>query len=97
MDLFTIEIGIAAFLGGVVMALLGWTESNQPFNVKKFLSSVIRALIAGVGIAAVFDYGANIGPLSYLVAFLAGAGVDVGGNRVAGAIAARIRKKHGSS
>lgn len=93
MDLFTIEIGLAAFLGGVVTALLGWTESNQPFDAKKFMSSVIRALIAGVGIAAAFDYGGSIGPLSYFIAFLAGAGVDVGGNRVAGAIAARIRKQ----
>ena len=97
MDLFTIEIGVAAFLGGIVMALLGWTESGLPFDVKKFMSSVIRALVAGVGIAVVFDYGANTGPLSYFIAFLAGAGVDVGGNRVAGAIAARIRKKNGSS
>ena len=93
MDLFTIEIGVVAFLGGVVTALLGWTESNLPFNTKKFMSSVIRALIAGVAIAAAFDYGAATGPLSYFIAFLAGAGVDVGGNRVAGAIAARIRKE----
>ena len=93
MDLFTIGIGGAAFLGGVVTALLGWTESNLPFNVKKFMSSVIRALIAGVGIAVAFNYGETIGPLSYFIAFLAGAGVDVGGNRVAGAIAARMRKK----
>ncbi len=93
MDLFVLEIGVAAFLGGVVTALLGWTESNLPFNIKKFMSSVIRALIAGVGIAVVFEYGGSIGPLSYLIAFLAGAGVDVGGNRVAGAITAKLGKK----
>ncbi len=92
MDLFVLEIGVAAFLGGIVTALLGWTESNLPFNVKKFMSSVIRALVAGVGIAVAFNYGEVVGPLSYLIAFLAGAGVDVGGNRVAGAIAARMRK-----
>ena len=93
MDLFVIGIGVAAFLGGVVTALLGWTESNLPFDVKKFMSSVIRALLAGVGIAVAFYYGETAGPLSYFIAFLAGAGVDVGGNRVAGAIAAKLGKK----
>ncbi len=93
MDLFVLEIGVAAFLGGVVTALLGWTESNLPFNVKKFMSSIIRALIAGIVIAAAFNYGETVGPLSYFIAFLAGAGVDVGGNRVAGAITAKMKKE----
>ena len=88
-----IWVGVAAFVGGIVAALLGWTESTEPFNVKKFMASVIRALVAGVGVAAAFGYGAGpIAGLSLLIAFLSGAGVDAGGNRVAGAIAARIGK-----
>ena len=86
-----IFIGVAAFLGGIIASLLGWTETKEPFNPRKFASSLIRALIAGVGIAAAFNYGGGIGLLNVLVAFLAGAGVDAGGKRVAGAIASRIK------
>ena len=85
-----IYIGIAAFLGVVVAALLGWTESQELFDLRKFASSLIRAIIAGVGIAAAFNYVEPITPMRYLLAFLSGAGVDAGGHRIAGAIRAGL-------
>ena len=87
-----IFIGVAAFLGGIVAALLGWTETNEAFDARKFCSSLIRAIIAGGVIAVAFNYS-EITLLSFLIAFLAGAGVDAGGNRIAGAISARVRNK----
>jgi hypothetical protein len=87
-----IFIGVAAFVGAMVAALLGWTESGEGFDARKFSSSIIRAIIGGVGIAAAWDYVGSITPIAYLLAFLAGVGVDAGGNRIAGAIAARVKK-----
>jgi len=89
MEINIFLIGLAAFAGGMATALLGWTESGEAWDGKKFISSVIRALVGGIAIAVAMDYsGASI-PIVYLMAFLSGAGVEVGGNRIAGAIAAR--------
>jgi len=78
-------IGLLAFAGGLVAALLGWFESKKPFNGKKFGSSAIRALVAGFGIALVYNFQAFLTPLDLITAFLSGAGVDVVGNRIGGA------------
>ena len=77
-------ISIAAVMGGVVVALLGWLESSEPFNIRKFGGSVIRALIAGAIFAAGYEMSDSAGWLDLFYAFLAGAGVDVIGNRIAG-------------
>ena len=87
-----IFIAVAAFLGGIVAALLGWAESQETFVARKFASSVIRALVGGIGIAAAFSYAGGVSILSFLIAFLAGAGVDAGGNRIAGAIVAKLHQ-----
>ncbi len=84
-----ILVAVAAFIGGIVTALLGWIETQEPFNPKKFMSSVIRSIVGGIGIAVAFNYTGFAVPIAYLIAFLSGAGVDAGLKRVAGAIAAR--------
>lgn len=89
--MIVVLIGAAACLGGIVTALLGWTETQEAFDAKKFISSVIRALIGGVGIAAAFNYAGDITAISFLLAFLAGAGVDAGGKRISGAIKAGLK------
>jgi hypothetical protein len=71
-------------MGGVVVALLGWLESSEPFNIRKFGGSVIRALIAGAIFAAGYEMSDPAGWRDLFYAFLAGAGVDVIGNRIAG-------------
>jgi hypothetical protein len=80
---------IAAFFGGIISALLGWLDSGEPFAARKFSSSVLRALLA----AAVFAIGYTVTPVlagvfGIIAAFLAGAGVDVIGNRLAGSVKA---------
>ena len=52
----TLYIALAALLGGIVTALLGWLESGEPFNPRKFGGSVIRSLIA----AAIFAAGYQV-------------------------------------
>ena len=77
-------ISLAAVIGGLTVALLGWMESSDPFNLRKFGGSAIRALIAGAIFAAGYEISDKLGWLDLFYAFLAGAGVDVIGNRIAG-------------
>ena len=87
-----IWIAVSAFVGGLIAATLGWVDSNEPFAARKFASSVIRAAIAAIGFAVAFNYNNHPAPLDILYAFLGGAGVDVLGNRVSGAIRSSLKK-----
>jgi hypothetical protein len=77
-------IALVTVLGGVVAALLGWLDSKETFNTRKFGGSVIRALIAAVVFAVGYHLSGPLGILDLFYAFLGGAGVDVLGNRIAG-------------
>jgi len=77
-------IALAAFVGGVVAALLGWLESGEAFDLRKFGGSVVRSLIAGVVLALGSGLAGPVDMAALLYAFLGGAGVDVIGNRLAG-------------
>ena len=83
MEINLIGIALAAFFGGITTALLGWCEASTRWNWKKFSSSVVRSLIGAVGVAVATDYSGAAAPIIYLLAFLSGAGVEVGVNRVA--------------
>ena len=80
----TLYIALAALLGGIVAALLGWLESGEPFNLRKFGGSLIRSLIAAAIFAAGYQLSGSIGIIDLFYAFLGGAGVDVIGNRISG-------------
>lgn len=81
MDIQVLYTALAAFLGAVVVALLGWADSQEPFQPKKFLASVLRGLVAAV----TFAIGVNLTTTPswpfYFVAFLGGAGLDVLGKK----------------
>ena len=88
--MYILWYALVAFFGGVVAALVGWLDSHEDFNTRKFMSSVLRALVAGVGFAIA---GIILPPTTttafivmLLTAFATGAGIDVLGNRIAGAI-----------
>ena len=83
-----IFIGVAAFVGGIVAAVLGWLDSQEPFEVRKFTASVVRALVAGVVLAVGYTYTNGLSPIDIGIAFVGGAGIDVLGNRISGAIKA---------
>jgi hypothetical protein len=77
-------IALVALLGGLVAAVLGWLESNEAFDARKFGGSAIRALIASIIFAVSYELSNSLTGIDLLYAFLGGAGVDVLGNRIAG-------------
>jgi len=87
-----IWIALAAFLGGVIATLLGWLQSGEPFNPRKFISGVVKSLIAGVAFAAAYEYKNAITVIDLFIAFCGGAGVEALGTRIAGAIRAGVKK-----
>jgi hypothetical protein len=76
-------VALAAFVGGLVVAMLGWFDSKESFNKKKFGASIIRSLIAGVIWAATYSMSDLPREKILLYAFLGGAGFDVLGNKIA--------------
>ena len=79
-------VALAAFGGGIASAVMGWLDSGEVFEGRKFSSSVIRALVAGGVFAIGYTLVGGVTILDIFIAFVAGAGVDVLGNRVAGSI-----------
>jgi len=86
-DLEMFLMTLAAVIGAIFTALLGWSESGEAFNARKFLSSIGRAIVAGILVAVgLIAVPTDVTFLSYLLAFGTGMGIDVGGNRLAGII-----------
>ncbi|KSV18407.1 hypothetical protein DA01_03090 [Dehalococcoides mccartyi] len=77
-------MGLVALAGGLVAALLGWLDSKEPFDGRKFSGSAIRSLIAAAVFTVGYQLSDGINALDLFYAFLGGAGIDVIGNRVAG-------------
>jgi len=78
-------VALASFGGGLATAFLGWIASGAPFAGRKFATSFIRALIAGAAFAVTYHLATAgiVSPLDIVVAFGAGAGIDVIGHRIA--------------
>jgi hypothetical protein len=86
-----LEIAILALLavfGALFAAVLGWLDSGEPFNARKFATSVGRAIVAGllVSLTVILVPSTQVGIYEYISSFLLGAGVDVLGNRAAGVV-----------
>jgi hypothetical protein len=86
-----IWIAVAAFAGGVVASVLGWLDSAELFEPRKFSASIVRALVAAVAFAVGYQYANSVTPIDLGIAFCGGAGVDVLGNRISGAIKAGLK------
>ena len=93
MEINLIWIILAAFLGGMATALIGWSQQGGPWDSKKFTGSVAGAVIGAVVAALTIEYESATTPLVYLTAFLIGVGVEGGGNRIIGAISAIKERK----
>ena len=92
MDNALLYIAGVAFIGGITSALLGWLDSNEAFNIRKFTYSIVHSIVAGVGFALTYPYIPPLTAAMLMVAFLGGMGVDAGLNRAEGAIAARLKR-----
>ena len=78
---------LATILGAVTTSGLGWLDSGETFNARKYIPGVIRGVVAAIIVfipASTGYLGADIGLPVILGAFVAGMGVDVAGNRLAG-------------
>lgn len=85
-------IAVSALGGGTTAALLGWLESQESFVPKKFMGSVVRALVAAVGFAVGYSYANGVTGLDIAIAFCGGAGFDMLGKTAIGAVRAGISK-----
>lgn len=85
MDLGVLYVALAAGAGAILVALLGWFESKEPFVGRKFMPSVIRAVLAGIVFAVGYKVtGDAVTTSDILIAILAGAGIDAGLKRAMG-------------
>ena len=83
MDL--LYVGLAAGGGGIIAGLLGFIKSGKSFSAHKYLPTVIRALLASGAIALTYNFVGDVASGADIVAaFMAGAGFDVLGHRIAG-------------
>jgi len=78
--------------GAIAAAILGWAESGEPFNLRKFASSLGRAVIAGLLSSLIFQGVTEITVWTIVLALLTGAGVDVIGHRGAGVLNQMTKK-----
>lgn len=82
----TLYVSLSAFGGGLASALLGWLHSGLSFNGRKFSASFLRAVLAGSAVAGTYAVIGPAGIEDIIMAFGAGAGVDVLGHRLAGSV-----------
>lgn len=77
----------AAWAGGIATATLGYLAAPEPFDTKKFLTSVIKSFIGAAGITYTI-YAAGVTELVFtlITAFLSGAGVEAGIKRITNVI-----------
>jgi len=81
-----ITLILLTVVGAIAVAILGWIESGEPFDKRKFAASVGRATLGGLVSAFIFQGMENPTIWTYVSAFLIGAGIDVTGHRLSGAI-----------
>lgn len=82
---------IAAFLGALLLGLLGWAKSGEAFSPRKFLATAITALVAAAGMG--LSYGDQVVTAKEIVlAFITGAGVDYVRNAVQGTVQTALRR-----
>lgn len=87
-DTDLITAAVASSAGALVSGTLGWWDSHEPFNPRKFMGSVWRAVFAGMSWVATNQFVQVQGAV-WLVAFMGGAGIEVLGNRIQGGIAGK--------
>ena len=79
-----ILIALAAFAGGLLSASLGYLDSKEKFNRRKFGKSVIVSVMAGIAVALAAQEAAPT-VRNILIATGLGAGSDAMVNRGLGA------------
>ena len=89
MDTLILALIIGIF-GGALSAVLGWLDSAESFDPKKFVSGLIRASIGGLGLAVIFPI--DQGTASLVLLFLATVGIDSGASKVTNIVKKKAKK-----
>jgi hypothetical protein len=71
---------ITAVLGGLSAGVLGWLESGDQFDPRKFAGTIARSVISALVAFLGFQNVVEITVPMLVILFLAGMGVDFGGN-----------------
>ena len=79
-------VALCAAGGGLLSALLGWADSHDPFDGRKFIKSGIFAILSGIGFALAYQNIDGVTIRDVFTAILGGSGVDSLSNRVMGSI-----------
>lgn len=90
-----VEVVIVAFatiFGAITSGWLGWLESGEPFDTRKFIATMLRgilmSLVEFVGISSLLP-DMQLTVITLITAFLIGAGFDVLLKRGQGVIEAK--------
>jgi hypothetical protein len=82
-----IYIAIAALGGSLISGLIGWLKSDQPWNTKKYVESILSGIGAAAVLAMAYQFSEGGLKIYDLLAALAGGmGVDNAVNRISGII-----------
>lgn len=79
-----IGIALAAFAGGMISGYLGFLDSGEPWDTRKYVATILRSVLSGILFAVGYEIGEEVGVIDYFYAILGGAGVDVLANRISG-------------
>lgn len=85
------SVAVAGLLGAILAGIVGFLKSTEPFNARKFLATVVTAVLIGAGLGVAYT-GATVGARELLMALMTGAGTDYGRNVLSGAIVARLNR-----
>jgi hypothetical protein len=74
-----IAVAVLATIGAIFASALGWLETTDPFDGRKFAASAIRGSFGALVLVltTLIDPAIPATVLTYLAALLAGAGFDV--------------------
>jgi len=82
-----VEVGLLAAIGAILHGIGAWLDSQEPFNPRLFLKTVITAVIAGAIFAGGYTLiGETPATKDYIIAFLAGATGNAARDYLKGAI-----------
>ena len=68
----------SAGAGALALSLLGFLNSQEAFNWRKFVGSAITAVVSGFGVAVTYQYSQGVTAIGVMTAFLTGVGADAG-------------------
>ena len=89
MDTLLVALIVGVF-GGALSAFLGWSESEDVFNPRKFINGLIRAALGGLALAVMFPI--TQGTADLVLLFIATVGIDQSASKATSIIKKKTKK-----